>query len=250
MTPDAIDQAARLLADTRRDGRRLDALPESCRPATIDDAHAIQEATVVRLGEAIAGWKVGATPEGRVARGALLRSRIYATGARVHAAMMPLLGIEAEIAFRFDRDLPARDQGYDYAEVAAVVTALPAIEIVDSRYQGYPNAPLLDRIADFMSNGAFVYGAGQPRWREFDLERIDVGLTIDGLTLVRRAGGHPTNDPLLPAIALVNDLRRGSGIGAGQIVTTGTYTGLQYAKPGQTVAVTFKDFGSVEMEFA
>src|SRR2546426_12323308 len=112
MTPDAIDQAAGLLADARRNGQRLDALPESCRPATLDDAHAIQEATALRLGEAIVGWKVGATPEGRVARGALLRSWIYASGARVPAAMVPLFGVEAEIAFRLDRDLPARDREY------------------------------------------------------------------------------------------------------------------------------------------
>ncbi|HEX9277665.1 MAG TPA: fumarylacetoacetate hydrolase family protein [Casimicrobiaceae bacterium] len=250
MTPDAIAQAAGLLADARRNGRRLDALPESCRPATLADAHAIQEATALRLGEAIAGWKVGATPEGGVARGALLRSWIYASGARVPAATVPLLGVEAEIAFRLDCDLPARNREYDYAEVAAAVTALPAIEIVDSRYQGYPNAPLLDRIADFMSNGAFIGGVAQPRWREFGLETIDVELTIDGRTLVRRSGGHPTGDPVLPAVALVNDLRGGSGTRAGQIVTTGTYTGLQYAKPGQTVAVTFKDFGSVEVRFA
>jgi len=250
MTPDAIDHAAGLLADARRNGQRLDALPESCRPATLADAHAIQEATALRLGDAIAGWKVGATPEGGVARGALLRSRTYASGARISAAIVPLLGIEAEIAFRLDRDLPARAREYDYSEVAGAVTALPAIEIVDSRFRGYPNAPLLDRIADFMSNGAFIYGAAQTRWRKFDLETIDVELTIDGRTLVRRSGGHPTKDPLLPAVALVNDLRGGSGTRAGQILTTGTYTGLQYAKPGQTVAVTFKDFGAVEMEFA
>jgi 2-keto-4-pentenoate hydratase len=62
-------------------------------------------------------------------------------------------------------------------------------------------------------------------------------------------GGHASKDPLLPAVALVNDRRRSSGIGAGQIVTTGTYTGLHYAKPGQRVAVRFKDFGSVEVQF-
>jgi len=249
MTPDAIDQAAGLLADARRNGQRLEALPESCRPATLDDAHAIQQATALRLGEAIAGWKVGTTPEGGVARGALLRSWTYASGARLSAAIVPLLGIEAEIAFRVDRDLPAREREYDYSEVAAAVTALPAIEIVDSRFQGYPNAPLLDRIADFMSNGAFIHGMAQPRWRDFDLETIGVELVVDGQALVRRSGGHASMDPLLPAIALVNDRRRSSGIGAGQIVTTGTYTGLHYAKPGQRVAVTFKDFGSVEVQF-
>jgi 2-keto-4-pentenoate hydratase len=249
MTPDAIDQAAGLLADARRNGQRLEALTESCRPATLDDAHAIQEATALRLGEAIAGWKVGATPEGGVARGALLRSWTYASSARLSAAIAPLLGIEAEIAFRLDRDLPARAREYDYSEVAAAVTALPAIEIVDSRFRGYPNAPLLDRIADFMSNGAFIHGMAQPRWRDFDLETIGVELVVDGQALVRRCGGHASKDPLLPVVALVNDRRRSSGIGAGQIVTTGTYTGLHYAKPGQRVAVTFKDFGSVEVQF-
>jgi 2-keto-4-pentenoate hydratase len=249
MTPDAIDQAAGLLADARRNGQRLDALPEPCRPVTLDDAHAIQEATALRLDEVIAGWKVGATPEGSVARGALLRSWTYASGARLSAAIVPLLGIEAEIAFRLDRDLPAREREYDYSEIAAAVTALPAIEIVDSRFQGYPNAPLLDRIADFMSNGAFIHGMAQPRWRDFDLETIGVELVVDGQALVRRSGGHASKDPLLPAVALVNDRRRSSGIGAGQIVTTGTYTGLHYAKPGQRVAVRFKDFGSVEVQF-
>ena len=249
MTPDAIDQAARLLAEARRNGQRLDALPESCRPATLADAHAIQEATALRLGEAIAGRKVGATQDGGVARGALLRSWTYASGARLSAATVPLLGIEAEIAFRLDRDLPAREREYDYSEVAAAVTALPAIEIVDSRFRGYPNAPLLNRIADFMSNGAFIHGMAQPRWRDFELATIGVELVVDGQALVRRSGGHASKDPLLPAVALVNDRRRRSGIGVGQIVTTGTYTGLHYAKPGQRVAVTFKDFGSVEVQF-
>src|SRR6266403_4587343 len=98
MTHDAIEQAAGLLAEARRNGQRLDALPESCRPATLADAHAIQEATALRLGEAVAGWKVGATPDGGVARGALLRSRMYASGARLSAAIVPLLGVEPEIA--------------------------------------------------------------------------------------------------------------------------------------------------------
>jgi 2-keto-4-pentenoate hydratase len=245
----AIEEAAALLIGARRSGQRLDGLPPSCRPATLDDAQAIQEATVVRLGEAIAGWKVSAAPQRRVARGALLGSRMYASGARVPAALMPLLGIEAEIAFRLDRDLPARDREYDYAEVAAAVTALPAIEIVDSRFRGYPDAPLLDRIADFMSNGAFIHGAAQPRWRDFDLETIGVELAIDGRTVVRGTGGHAAKDPLLPAVALANDLRWRAGVRAGQIMTTGTYTGLNFARPGQVVTVAFDGFGSVEVRF-
>lgn len=249
MTPGAITEAVKILHDARARGPALDAFPASCRPMALSEAHAIQTATALRLGEAIGGWKVGATPDGGVARGALLRSRMYASGRRVPAAIAPLLGIEAEIAFRFERDMPPRGRAYAYEEVADAVAALPAIEIVDSRFRGYPGAPLLDRIADCMSNGAFIFGEVAPRWRALDLVNLDVELAFDGATVVRRAGGHPTKDPLLPAVALVNDLRTEGGIAAGQIVTTGTYTGLAHAKRGQTVMATFHGVGTVSVTF-
>src|SRR5437867_12344428 len=158
MEREAIDQAAMLLVEARRTGVRLDGLPASCRPQNIDDAHAIQDATIAALGETVLGWKVGARENGRVVRGALLESRIIPSGGVIAATLAPLLGVEAEIAFRFERDLPRSARPYDYDEVAAAVTAFPAIEIVDSRYRDYRTAPLLERVADCVSNGAFVYG--------------------------------------------------------------------------------------------
>ena len=66
---------------------------------------------------------------------------------------------------------------------------------------------------------------------------------------MRRTGGHPTKDPLLPAVALVNDLRGEAGVAAGQIVTTGTYTGLNHARRGQRVVATFHGVGAVHAMF-
>ena len=82
---------------------------------------------------------------------------------------------------------------------------------------------------------------------QLDLTNIAVTLTIGGEEIVKRNGGHAAGDPLLPAFALVNDLP--GGIKAGQFVTTGTYTGLTFAKPGQTVVVEFAGFGAVEVGF-
>src|SRR5690606_18222671 len=143
--------------------------PENCKPATIAQAHAIQLATAERLDDPIVGWKVAKLPDGSLGRGALLRSRIYAEGASIPPKLVPLLGIEAEIAFRLDRGLPPRSTDYSYEEVAGAVTAMPAIEIVDSRLRGYPDSPLLDRLADCMSNGAFVHGPPIANWRSLDL---------------------------------------------------------------------------------
>jgi 2-keto-4-pentenoate hydratase len=247
MDQEAISQAAALLIEARRSGILLDGLPASCRPQDLDQAHAIQDATVAALGEAVAGWKVGAPIDGSIVRGALLRSRIITSGGSIAAARVPLLGVEAEIAFRFDRALDRREPPYEYAEVAASVTAFPAIEIVDSRFRDYRGTPLIERIADCVSNGAFVEGAAQRRWREFDLSKLDARLEIDGQVVVQRVGGHPAGDPLLPAVDLVNDLRHATGVRAGQIMTTGTYTGLNFAKPGQRVSAIFEGFGSVEV---
>ena len=75
MRREAIDQAAALLV-AARSGHALAALPDACRPATLEEAHAIQEAVASKLGERIAGWKVAATPEGRIIRGGILASRV------------------------------------------------------------------------------------------------------------------------------------------------------------------------------
>lgn len=246
---DAIERAATLLAGARREGRMLDGLPADARPATAADAHAIQAATAAQLGEAVAGWKVSPPGNGPLVRGGLLRSRVFISPARIPLALVPLLGVEAEIAFRFDRAMPARERDYSYDEVASAVTAFPAIEVVASRFRDYAGTPLLDRAADFVSNGAFVQGAARADWRSFDLARLEATLSIGGKEIVRRVGGHVTGDPLLPALALVNDLRSGPGVAAGQLMTTGTYTGLNYAKPGQTAVAEFAGFGSVEVRF-
>jgi 2-keto-4-pentenoate hydratase len=250
MNAQAVRRAAALLIEARRTGMLLDALPAECRPQNVDEAHAIQEATVVALGDRVAGWKVGAPLDGKVVRGAILQSRVLASGATIPAAMVPLLGVEAEVAFHFDRSLGPREHAYDYAEVAAAVTAFPAIEIVDSRYRDYRGAPLIERIADFVSNGAFVSGASVRRWRDIDLSKLDARIEGDGEVMTRRTGGHPMGDPLLPAVELVNDLRHTSGVLAGQLMTTGTYTGMNFAKPGQWVRATLEGFGSVEVHLA
>jgi len=248
MKREAIDEAARLLIGARATGQLLAALPDSCHPATLDDAHAIQDAVAAALGERIAGWKVAKTPEGRIIRGGILQSRVVGSGASLPSARMPLLGVESEIAFRFDRSLPPREREYDYDEVAAAVTAFMAIEVVDSRFATYPKTPLLDRVADFMSNGAFVAGASIANWRSLDLTQAEVELVIDGVSIVRSVGGHIARDPLLPAVALVNDLRT-AGIDAGCLMTTGTYTGLHFAKPGQTARAVFYGIGVVDVHF-
>jgi 2-keto-4-pentenoate hydratase len=245
MNEDSTAKAASLLAAARRTGTPLERLPDDCRPATIEEALAIQDALVRTLGERVAGYKVARLPGGHLAHGVIVGSRVIASGGEVDARDVPLLGMEAEIAFRFLRDVPPRAQDYSYEEVAERVVAFPALEIVATRYRDYLGTPVIERAADFMSNGAFVVGADQPQWRSMDLVNLAVSLSFDDGIIAERTGGHVTGDPLLPAVDLVNALRASGGVRAGQMMTTGTYTGLNFATAGQRVTARFEGFAPV-----
>ncbi|HEX8012283.1 MAG TPA: 2-keto-4-pentenoate hydratase [Casimicrobiaceae bacterium] len=244
----AIDKAAALLIRARRTREPLARLPEDCRPATLPDALRIQAATVEQMDETVAGWKVGGMIEGALSYGVLLASRLVPSGGKVEARDMPLLGMEAEIAFRCLRDAPPREAAYTYDEVSERVVACAAIEIVATRYRDYKGTPLIERVADCMSNGAFVTGDEKPGWRSLDLKKIPVSLAFGDDVVARSVGGHAAGDPLRPAVDLVNALRAGGGVRAGQLVTTGTYTGLHFATPGVHVRAAFEGFGGAEVE--
>src|SRR5207237_728362 len=81
--------------------------------------------------------------DGQLSYGVLLGSRIVQSGGRVDSRDMPLLGMEAEIGFRFLPDAPPRAAAYSYDDVADSVVAFLAIETVATRYRDYKGTPRL-----------------------------------------------------------------------------------------------------------
>lgn len=251
-TQTRIDRAADLLAAVRSGAARPADLPEELRPASADDAYAIQDAVVRRLGAA-GGWKVGArTPQAEPNRAPMLASLMTASPAVLPGDAFSMRGIEAEVAVRLGRDLPARDAAYGRDEVLDAIDALmPALEVVDTRFADRSAAAPLSQLADFQSNGWFVYGAPVADWRHLDLTTLPVRLTIDGEERLAVRGGNTAGDPLALVVWLAGALsRRGSGLTAGTIVTTGTYTGLIPVGPAASVAAELDGLGRVELRFA
>ena len=245
----SIAEAAGLLIKARRTGIALEGLPAALTPTTVTEAHAVQDAVTAGLGERVGAWKVNVTAEGETARGSIFASAIYASPARIAAAKMPLLGVEAEIAFRFRTGLPPRQAAYTRDEVTRAVLASAAIEVVDSRYRDYAKLSTFERITDNIINGGFVFAPPVERWQTLDIARLPVTLAIDDEIIVDRIGGQPNNDPLLPVIALVNHLRADRGVAAGIMVTTGSCTGLNFVKPGQCVEARFTGLGAAQVTF-
>lgn len=244
-----IADAAAVLAAARKEGRRIAGLPQNARPQSVIEAHAIQDAVTSLLGEEVSAYKANVPANGDRVRGPIYVANTYASPARFPVAEAPQCGIEGEIAFRFRRDLPPRAEPYSRDEVASAVDACAAIEVVTSRFSDPDAMAANDKLADRISNGGFVHGAIVSDWRGLDITKLKVRLTVNGATVLEQVGGHPSGDPLAVAVALVEMLRTGVGIKAGQFVTTGSCTGLRYVKPGDTCVATFEGLGGAELKF-
>ncbi|HWG78384.1 MAG TPA: fumarylacetoacetate hydrolase family protein [Stellaceae bacterium] len=245
----SAEALAELLLAARRTGRPIEALPATLIPATADAAYAVQDSVAAALG-AIAGWKVGAasaTAEPNCAP--LFAASVAASPARWPAARYRLRGIEGELAFRFGRRLPPRAAPYGEDEVwAAIDTLHPAIELVESRFADFGAMDKLALLADFGSNGAFCYGAAARDWRAVDFLRQPAVLTIDGQEVASAIGGNAAGHPRRLLAWLANHrATRANGIAAGDIVTTGTHTGLVFTEPGATVTVRFAGLGEASV---
>jgi 2-keto-4-pentenoate hydratase len=241
------DLAERLLA-ARASGGAIAALPPELVPADDAAAYAVQD-QIARMAGRIAGWKVGAaSPEAEPSCAPLFADVVAPSPARFAAARFPLGGIEGELAFRFSRDLPPRDRPYSEEEVwQAVATLHPAIELVQSRFADFRAQDRRTLLADNLANGAFCYGPAAD-WRQVDFLKQPASLSIDGREVARAVGGNAAGHPGRLLAWLANHCAaRGRGLAAGDIVTTGTHTGLVFATEGANVEVRFPGIGEARL---
>jgi len=253
-------QAAEILWSAWRQGQRLEALPEECRPHSVEEGYAIQDAIASNHGGEVIGWKIAATStEGQRHIGVSepLGGRLFARfchgdGARLPAGGLHMRVAEAEFCFRMARDLPPRGRSYATDEVMAAVGTLHlAIEVPDSRYEDYARVGAPQLAADDSCASLFVLGPEAADWRAIDLANHQVVAYKNGAAVQRGSGANVLGDPRIALTWLANDrARRGDGLKAGQIVTTGTCVKPVAIGPGDEVLADFCALGRVRAEFS
>jgi 2-keto-4-pentenoate hydratase len=249
MNKQQIERSARILVQARRDMQPLSGLPDGLKPASVEEAHAIQDEVSHQLGKLIGGFKAMALPDGEPTRGIIYGGTIHASPCKLPAATVPQCGVEGEVAFIFRRDLPDRAKPYTRNEVAAVLDACAAIEVVHSRFAQKASVSNLEKLADSISNGAFVHDVPRSDWHGLQLGKLKVTLSVNGKSRLDQVGGHATGDPLGVAVVLANIWREKGGVRAGQFVTCGSFTGLKFLKPGDVCSVRFEGLGAAEVTF-
>jgi 2-keto-4-pentenoate hydratase len=245
------DLIASLLVHARRAGKPL-VVPDKSAVKTDAVAYRVQDKVYAKLWPGVlpAAWKVGA-PSAKVepAAAPIPPERVLASPARVSARALGLIGVEAEVAYRLGRDLPKRTKVWSEEEVAdAVEEVVVTIELCATRLAKWKEAPGGWKLADFQSAGALVVGSGTRSWRTIAWERQAVEFRI-GERVTQAVGAHPLGDPLrlLPWLA-AHCAERTGGLRKGDLVTTGAWTGLEAAKPGDEARAIFPGIGEARVK--
>ena len=250
---DKLRQAAEVLLAARRERTPIVSLPEGLRPATLAEAYRLQEIMVEAIGP-IGGWKVGAgsAEAAPLCAPIPLRGGFATANSVIRSSYSRLRGVEAEIAFLLGHDLPMRDGAYSRAEVvAAIASAHPAIELLESAFEEPDHVDRLSVIGDLQSNGGFAYGDAYPGWQQVALARETATVIVDGVVRVEATGSNSAGSDLLRLVVwLANEGQfRTGGLKAGDWITTGSWTGRDLAIAASEVLVRFSSFGEIRISF-
>ena len=224
-----------------------------------DDAYAIQDSIregKIARGTRIAGLKAGLTSVAKMKQmnveepvfGFLCDYGAYPDGGEVPFDNFIAPRIEAEIAFVTKTEI--KGPGCHIGSVLqAIDLALPAVEILDSRYENF-NFDLISVVADNTSAAGFVTGGRARLVDELHLPTLGIVLEKNGQIVELAAGAAVLGHPAESVVMLANMLaRKGLSIPAGTFIMTGGVTAAVSIARGDHISVRYQDLGSVSLRF-
>lgn len=268
MNQESIVKAAEALIKARRERRSLAALPADAQVTLMEDGYAVQKAFIAAWGEPIAGWKAGATALAIQEKfglkepffGPIFKPTVFSSPAIAEAAHFehrkdvgkPGIALEVEFAFRVARELGPMAGGHTEAQVLDAMDAVvPAFEIISPRFQAIPFGTPGAALADCGVNGGIVLGKPVTAWREIAYASHKVRHLIDGKVAAEGTGALVLGHPFKSLHWLVNGVTsRGYALTKGQILTTGSMSGIVYADQGTTSVADFGSLGQVTLKVA
>jgi len=240
-------QAADLLAKVRRTGVVLDSFPDDLVPVDRDEIYALQDALIAALG-AVGGWKIAAASESAPLCSPLLASSYLPSGASLDITTNRATIVEVEVGFRFKADLPPRGTPYGRDEVLeAIEGALPALEIVGTRFAADFAVPRTVALGDLQVNAAVVTGTVVSDWQGLDLANLAVSADVGADHYAVDAG--TTKEAIIDALVWLanNGAVRQGGLKAGQVVITGARINKPIGRPGEMVEASLDGLGQVRL---
>lgn len=223
------------------------------------EAEAFQLAAVNALGGVPCGYKIGATSM-EVQRLLSCHEPIYSPilaedvlqSGSTFRIPRGLLGVECEFGFVMGRDFPTSAEALDITALAsAIAECFVALELVGRRLADGVRLNEVSSIADFALHVAVIRGELIPDWERQDLAGMPVCAVLDGITVASGTGATVLGHPLKALVWLADTLsRRGSRLRQGEMILSGTCTGITKVAARQTFAGQFADLPPVSVNLA
>ena len=257
MNQDTIDTLALRLHEARKKAKEIPPLSREYADLSVADAYRIQAAGLAYRyaeGERLVGMKMGLTSEAK-RKQMNLHSPVYGAltdRMRVAGEVFKLDGsihpkIEPEIAFRTRRALKgriSRDEALDACEVA-----LPAMEILDSRYTDFKYFSLPDVVADNSSSYMFVLGQNEVPPRSVELPRLKMTMEVNGQLAQAATADAISGDPIISVVQLCEMLAaHDKELPEGSVVLAGAATVAHMLKRGDSIRLIVESLGEVRVQ--
>ena len=259
---DRIVAAAKIIATSRRNRSALKALAADIAPQDEAEGYRVQRAVhdlMLPQTGALVGYKIGCTSKVmqeylnivHPCGGGVFARGVHESGARLRAGDYMRVGVECEIAVRIGRELLPSEEPFTAEWVMEAIEAyLPAIEIVDDRYEQWERLGAPTLVADDFFAAGCVLGAPVARTAAPDLLGVTGRTLINGAEAGRGTGADVLGHPHEALAWLANHLAlEGRGLHAGQIVLTGSLVKTVWLKAGDHVVMELEGLGRVEAGF-
>ena len=231
-------------------------------PATLEEAYAIQTASMESWPDKVAGWKVGMVPAPyrpkfavdriagpifnstvvRVAAGATQRMPIYEGG---------FAAVEAEFILQLGESIAPSKAEYSNHELAQLVSAMyVGVEIASSPLATINELGPCAIISDFGNNAGLVVGPEVPDWSARALGDLKVLVAVDDKIVGDATADAIIGGPLQALRFLLQTCaERGLTLSEGALISTGAATGVHDVTVGSRARVGYPPFGWFEIEF-
>ncbi|MFK7918980.1 MAG: 2-keto-4-pentenoate hydratase [Ilumatobacter sp.] len=242
MTDAQIGAVARQLAEAARTCTPVEALGVD--PGSVAAGYAIQHAGHELHADPLVGWKVGCTSPpaqqflgvDQPVAGRYRSLHVLEAPASINASeFVTTAHLEVEIGLRLSIDIGAAPA--DPLDLADAVEVFAAIEVVAGRLGSFPMVPAPQLVADNVVGARMIVGPTL----DLDaagirgLDTMSVELDVDGVTVAHGVGGDALGHPLNVLAWLAGHAaQHDNPLSSGDLVITGTCTGLVPARQGAT----------------
>ena len=258
---DSDDAISCALTSARESAEPLSDFPGAV-PESMQQAYAIQSASIARWPDTVAGWKVGmlsAEDQGRHSTqrlaGPIFRSQIHDVASGSHATMPIFVGgfaaIEAEFIFKLAETIMPNERAWSDDELARLIQGLHiGAEIASSPMAEVNNLGPTVVASDFGNNAGLLVGPAIPDWQSLPPADLPARVVVDGSVVGEASAAAIPGGPMgalqfVVGLAASRDLE----LPAGTLISTGACTGIHDIEVTSNSRVEFGDFGAFDVSF-